>query len=320
MKMKLPSFAAAALTLLFAGGPVACAGEKPPLPKVKHMIDTHIHIFDTEREGGVPWPQEEDTILYRPHLPEEFKRVSRPSGLTGVVVVEASKYLKDNDWVLDLVAEDEFFVALVGRVLLDREDFEEQLVKLAQDRRFVGIRTHLSPEMAAVKEVSPLLLKNLRVLAKHKIALDVLCGDGGPDSVAKIDQLAGMVPDLHIVVNHVFGYRIDGSAAAAEWVAAVEKLAARRNVWCKVSGLYQRSIPQPAPVDIEHYRPVIDVLWKNLGPERLVFGSNWPCTRRVGDFDGYVRMVNSYFSEKGQDACERYFWENATEAYRLRVK
>lgn len=308
------------LVLFFATTTLVFADEKHPLPKVTHMIDTHIHIYDTAREGGVPWPHEHDTVLYRPHMPEEFKRVSQPSGLTGVVVVEASKYLKDNAWVLDLVKGDDYFVALVGRLLLDREDFEEEIIKLAKDPRFVGIRTHLSPEQAAAKELDPLYLKNLRILAKHELTLDVLCGDGGPNTANKVNQIAGAVPDLHIVVNHVFGYRIDGTAPTPEWVGAIEKLSGRRNVWCKVSGLYQRSIPQPAPVDIAHYRPIIDVLWKSLGQDRLVFGTNWPCTRRVGDFDGYVRMVNSYFSDKGQEASEQYFWKNANEAYRLKIK
>ena len=70
---------------------------------------------------------------------------------------------------------------------------------------------------------------------------------------------------------------------------------------------------------IDHYRSVLDVLWKNLGAERLIFGSNWPCTRNSGDYTSFVKLVNGYFSAKGQEACERYFWKNAAEAYRLKL-
>ena len=88
------------------------ADENRSLPKVKHMIDTHIHLYDTSRDGGVPWPPEEDTVLYKPHLPKEFQNESKKSGLTGVIIVEASHLLKDNKWVLKLVNGNDFFVRL----------------------------------------------------------------------------------------------------------------------------------------------------------------------------------------------------------------
>ena len=101
------------------------------------------------------------------------------------------------------------------------------------------------------------------------------------------------------------GYDFDGGEANPEWVKAVEKMAENKNVWCKISGLYQRSQQQPAPKEIGFYRPVLDVLWKNLGAERLVFGSNWPCTKATGDYESFVRVMKAYFAEKGQEASER---------------
>ncbi|MGI9239796.1 MAG: amidohydrolase family protein, partial [Verrucomicrobiales bacterium] len=62
------------------------ADDQRPLPEVEHMIDTHIHLYDTTRENGVPWPPADDKVLYKPHLPAEFKKVSQPAGLTGVVI------------------------------------------------------------------------------------------------------------------------------------------------------------------------------------------------------------------------------------------
>ena len=117
----------------------------------------------------------------------------------------------------------------------------------------------------------------------------------------------------------MIGYDFDGKEANPEWVRAVEQLGQNKNVWCKVSGLYQRSVKQPAPHNIAHYRSVLDALWKNLGAERLIYGSNWPCTKNSGDYTSFVKLVNEYFSAKGQEACERYFWKNASEAYQLKL-
>ena len=293
------------------------ADDQRPLPEVKHMIDTHIHLYDTTRENGVPWPPADDKILYKPHLPAEFKKVSEPTGVTGVVIVEASDRPEDNRWILDLVSGDDYFVALVGNVDPYSDEFEAKIKDLKSDKRFVGVRARNGKNKKAIDFTDEKALSSFRTLAKNQLSLDILVNGGGVDAVAQVDQLARAIPDLHIIVDHVLGYDFDGEPANPKWVAAVESLAQNKNVWCKISGLYQRSIPQPAPHAIEHYRSVIDVLWKNLGQERLVFGSNWPCTKNSGDYASFVKLVNEYFSNKGQGACERYFWKNASEAYRL---
>jgi len=289
------------------------------LPKVKHMIDTHIHLYDTTRESGVPWPPQDDTVLYKPHLPDEFKAVSKPVGLTGVIVVEASDRPEDNQWVLDLVKDDEFFVALVGNIDPYEPDFEERLANLQKDPRVVGLRLRNGRQRKAIDYTDPKLLQSLRAVAQAGLSVDLLLNGAGVEAVKKADQLARTIPELRIVIDHVIGYDFDGRSVPADWIAAVEKLGENKNVWCKVSGLYQRSVPQPAPKTLSHYEEVLEVLWKNLGPERLVFGSNWPCTKKSGDYTSYVKLVNQYFSKKGDNASERYFWMNAVEAYRLKL-
>jgi L-fuconolactonase len=308
----LPTIALIHLALI-----LTAAADERPLPSVKHMLDTHIHLYDTTREKGVPWPPADDKVLYKPHLPAEFKKVSKPTGLTGVVIVEASDRLEDNRWALDLVADDDYFVALVGNVDPYSDDFETQIGRLKSDKRFVGVRARNSKTKKKIDFTDETVLASFRTLAKNGLSVDILANGGGVPVVKEIDQLARAIPELRIVVNHVLGYDFDGKATNPEWVAAVEKLAKNKNVWCKISGLYQRSVTQPAPHSIDYYRSVLDVLWENLGEERLVFGSNWPCTKNSGDYDSSVRLVNEYFSAKGQVACERYFWKNASEAYQL---
>ena len=121
-------------------------------------------------------------------------------------------------------------------------------------------------------------------------------------------------------MDHVLGFDINGKPPGADWLDAVKELAACPNVFCKVSGLYQRCVQQPAPADIDHYRTVLDPLWENFGQSRLIYGSNWPCTKKSGDYKSFVTLVHTYFAEKGQDAMEAYFWKNAATAYRLPLK
>ena len=99
----------ASLTIALLGAEVGKAqaqrgADKPiSFKPVKHVIDTHLHVYDTRREKGVPWPPRNDKVLYKPHLPEEYKRLAKAAGVTGAVIVEASDQLEDNRWVLDRV-------------------------------------------------------------------------------------------------------------------------------------------------------------------------------------------------------------------------
>ncbi len=299
---------------------VCFAAEKPAesdFPKVKHMIDTHIHLYDPGRPNGITWPKKNDKVLYKPHLPAEFKKVSSASGLTGVVIVEASKRLEDNKWILDLVADDDYFVGLVGNVDPYSKNFKKEIRRLRKDKRFVGIRAR---NTKPIDYTDTTVLKSFTYLAKKNMSLDFLCNGKGMNGVKEIDAVARAVPDLTIVANHVLGYNIDGKMPEAEWVKAVERLAENENVYCKISGLYQRCLQQPAPQDKEHYRSLLDVLYKNFGQKRVIFGSNWPCTKNTDDYSSFVKLVNSYFVEKGPEACEDYFWRNASTAYGLGLK
>src|SRR3954466_9628238 len=74
--------------------------------KALAIVDTHTHFYDPRRPGGVPWPPESDKLLYRPVLPADYLALARPLGIVGTVVVEASPRVADNDWLLELAAQE----------------------------------------------------------------------------------------------------------------------------------------------------------------------------------------------------------------------
>ncbi len=300
------------LILTFTLGILPVAAEE--LAPVKHRIDTHIHLYDTTRDVEMSWPPKNDKVLYKPHLPGEYSRVAKAAGVTGVVIVEASNHFEDNKWVLDLVKGDPFYLGLVGNVDVTDNNFEQQLLQLKKDKRFVGVRPR-GPK--PIDYSDELVRANLRTLAKHDLAMDYLTNGGGIPGIQTIDRVARAIPNLRIIVNHCLGYNFDGKPPSQAWVKAVERLAANPNVYCKISGLYQRSVPQPAPQDPDHYRAVLEVLWKHFGKDRLVYGSNWPVTKRTGSYASYLKLVDRFISEKGQDAREHYYWKNAAAAYKL---
>jgi L-fuconolactonase len=268
-------------------------------PEVKHFIDTHIHLYDTTRPKGVPWPPKDDTVLYKPFLRKDFNRAAKPAGVTGVVIVEASNRPEDNQWVLDHVKDDKFYIALVGNLDMTAADFSAQLDELRKDKRVVGLRLRPAPKWDSNNRN---LIASAKAMAERNLTLDVLIGTV---SVADCDYIARQVPELTIVANHALGYKVDGGPPRAKWAAQATSLAKNPNVYCKISGLYQRCIKQPASRDINHYKTVLDFLYKQFGPKRLIYGSNWPCTVRSGDYASFVTLVDSYFAPKTSEVLSR---------------
>src|ERR1039458_2180432 len=99
------------------------AAQTPPIP----VIDTHIHLFDVSRPQGVPWPPKDNAVLYKTALPERYRKLATPLGVVGAIEVEASPWLEDNQWVLDVAAKDKILVGMVGDIEPGTPDFRKNL-------------------------------------------------------------------------------------------------------------------------------------------------------------------------------------------------
>jgi L-fuconolactonase len=278
------------------------------------IIDTHIHLYDTTRPQGLPWPPKDDEVLYRPVLTEHFDKVSDENGINATVIVEASKWIPDNQWVLDLVKHDpNRYIGLVGSLEIGTPDFKKHLTKLSKDGRFVGIRMRERPGGDSFFE-NEAVWSDLQLLSDRNQTLDVLMFQYSLDDV---DMISKRLPKLKILINHVAGADIEGKPADPKWIAAVQKVAKNPNVNCKISGLFQQSHRQPSPRNLSFYKPELDVLWEAFGEDRLIYGSNWPVTMRGGTYGEYLAVVKNFFANKSRTAQEKFFFKNALKFYGL---
>ena len=100
------------------------------------IIDTHIHLFDPTRPQGVPWPEKTDAVLYKPALTDRYRKIAVPLGITGAIEVEASPWLEDNQWVLDIAARDPIIVGTVGDLEPGKPDFGKHLDRFHRNPLF----------------------------------------------------------------------------------------------------------------------------------------------------------------------------------------
>lgn len=274
------------------------------------IIDTHTHSYDPTRPEGVPWPNPGDEVLYRRVLPEDYKALAAPQGVSGTIVVEASEWLEDNQWILDLAAKEPFIVGFVGNLQPGAKDFGSNLERFSANPLFRGIR----PRGANIKNFKKdAFLADIEKLAAKDLEIDLLVR---PEGLPDVAFLASSIPELRIVINHIAGVRIDGKLPDPKWTEGIQMAAEYPNVYCKVSALVESAKESPAPDDVGYYTPTLDVLWEAFGEDHLVYGSNWPVSERFADYATVQRIVMEYFRTKGQEATEKYFWKNAKAAYK----
>jgi predicted TIM-barrel fold metal-dependent hydrolase len=279
------------------------------------IIDTHIHLFDPRRRQGVPWPDKDDAILYRPALPDRFRTVTTTLGIVGAIEVECSNWLEDNQWVLDIAAKDTFIVGTVGNLEPGKPDFRKHLERFHQNRLFRGIRygnlwgRNLGEQISKREFIS-----DLEALADAGLELDTANPD--PALISDVVKLTDKIPRLRVVIDHLPQLQPPvESRALNTFQANLRELGKRPQVYVKVSEVLLR-VGGKVPDDLNFYQPRLDELWEVFGQDRLIYGSDWPNSDHWGPYQQVLGVVRDYFTNKGAAVAEKFFWKNSAAAYR----
>src|SRR5438094_2548867 len=186
----------------------AVLGQAASLP----IIDTHIHLFDPTRPQGVPWPAKDNKVLYQPALPDRYRKIAVPLGIVGAIEVEASPWLEDNQWVLDVAAKDTIVVGTVGDLEPGKPEFRKHLERFHRNPLFRGIRYgNLWGRNMATELSKPEFIADIKALADAGLELDT--ANQNPALIADVIRLTDRVPNLRVVIDHLL--RIDLPADAA---------------------------------------------------------------------------------------------------------
>ncbi len=298
-----------------AGGATALLPMHAQPAAPSKIIDTHVHFYDPTRPQGVPWPPKEQKLLYRPVLPPELLRIVKPLGVTGVIEVEASPLVEDNQWVLDLAEKYPIIIATVGHLEPEAPDFAKQLERFHRNPRFRGIRCgNLWNKDLSARVSNAKFIDGLKLLAQANLEMD----SANPNAalLAAIVHLTDKIHNLRVVIDHL---PIDSPADAGQrrqLEDSYRELAKRPKVYIKVSAVPRR-VNGRVVEETSYYRPALDQLWELFGVDRLVYGSNWPVSNLIAPYEVAFKIVKEYFASKGQEASEKYFWRNAEKAYGL---
>ena len=283
---------------------------QPVLP----IVDTHTHFYDPTRPQGVPWPGK-GSHLYRRVFPDDWAQLAAPLGVTSAIAVEASTWIEDNQWLLDLAQRDPRIAGVVGNLDPLAANFTTNLRRFAQTPGFLGLRNERTCTGREPLLEDPGLRAAMKQMADLGLSLDL--NTDAAVNVAFPAALARMVPGLPLILNHLGGTR-DPQRPSDAWKNGIRLLGKHPSVFCKISGLLEPNTadPGPAPQDTGYYAPVLEHLWECFGEDRLLYGSNWPVSHTGTSHAALFRVVQEFFRGKSAGAEEKAFVKNARAAYR----
>jgi L-fuconolactonase len=297
-----------------AGGLVADETARAFAPVIP-IIDTHIHLFDPTRAGGVPWPEKTDTAIYKTTLPDRYQSMAAPLGVVGAIVVEASPLVSDNDWVLRVAAKHPIIVGLVGDLVPGTPDYAKELDRLHANPLFLGIRCGNIWDRDLSTDIDkPGFLPDLKLLAQRGLTLD----SANPDMklLQAIARVSHMVPQLRIVIDHLPSMKVP--TEPGEYWRLLHELAQNKNVFVKLSEV--EALRSELGAGPGFYKDTLDGLWNVFDEDHVLYASDWPNSDHHATYLKTITILRDYASTKSRRAQEKFFAKNSYAAYRWRSR
>jgi len=273
-------------------------------------IDAHQHFWALER-GDYSWLTPELAAIYRDFGPEDLAPMLAEHGVEGTILVQAAPTVAETEYMLSLAAQNAFIKGVVGWVDFEAPSAADQIATLAKDTALVGLR----PMIQTIENVDWMLRRDLTPAFDAVIAQDLTFDALTlPQHLPNLLRLLGRHPDMRVVIDHA-SKPVIRAGERAEWAADMGRLAAETSAFCKLSGMITEAATDWT---VEDLRPYVDVLLEQFGPDRLIWGSDWPVCTLAGSYAQWVEATASLLDSLQPQEKTAILGGTAARAYTLR--
>lgn len=277
-------------------------------------IDAHQHFWrlDQPRPFDYAWLDAPPLApIRRDYLPEHLEPQLAAAGVDRTVFVQTQHHLDENRWALELAARNPFIAGVVGWVDLASPECERQLLEFKSHPKFVGVRHVTQDEPDDDFIVREPVLRGLQVLERHDVPFDLLFY---VKHLRHVPALAARLPRLRMAIDHLSKPHIK-ERRLDDWLPHFEAAARFPNVYCKLSGMITEADWRRWTA--EDLKPYVGAALECFGPERLMFGSDWPVCELAGTYGQVHRALVDALGPLSPGERARIFGETAREFYRL---
>ena len=245
------------------------------------IIDAHHHVWRLSR-GDYDWPTP-GMAIHRDYGLDDLNRVR--GDVSATILVQTTSTDAETDFMLAVAASSAGLVrGVVGWTDLRAPGAAARIGMLASRPPLVGLRPMLQnlldPAWILRDDVSP----GLDAMTRSGLTLDLLIL---PHQLALVPILADAHPALPMVIDHAAKPRV-AAGLFQPWADDIARAARAPNVFCKLSGLVTEASTDWA---VEHLCPYVDHLLAVFGPERLMWGSDWPVVELAGGYGAWIQAT-----------------------------
>jgi len=273
-------------------------------------LDSHHHFwnYDPLQHG---WMNDDMRALRRDFLPPDLKHEIDAAGIDGAVTVQARQSLEETDWLLALAKENDFIRGVVGWVPLTQPNVKDDLVRFADKPKLKAVRHVIQDEPDQDYILRDDFNCGIEALGDFGLAYDILIFERHlPQTVRFVDRH----PTLVFILDHVAKPGIKENLLSP-WQENISQLAERDNVYCKLSGMATEADYRQWTE--EQLTPYMEIVLDAFGPERLMFGSDWPVCLVACGYKRWLAVVQRFISKLSAAEQEAIIGGTAVDAYRL---
>ena len=272
-------------------------------------IDCHQHFL---KPGQVSYCwMKPDMPLAKDFLPSDLKPWLDKQNVQKTILVEAADSEKENEFMFQLADENDFIGGIVIWLDIESPSFADDLERYLKIPKFVGVRPMIESIDDERWMLRPAVKKSFGKLQEQNVCFDFLTH---PKHLPYALQILDEFPELRAVINHISKPPIKGGVLSP-WAELIEKAAAHENVFCKLSGMITEADHQVwKPADLA---PYVKHILKVFGPQRCMFGSDWPVCLLAGTYDDVVEALCQNISDLSPQEIEDIFRGTASRFYRI---
>jgi L-fuconolactonase len=280
-------------------------------PGTGGIVDSHHHIWDPAKrphEWLVALPS-----LNRPFDLSQLEQVATPLGVSATVLVQVLNDPAETEEFLALASASEFIAGVIGWVDLTDPGVGETLARLAElpgGDKLVGVRhlVHNEPDPDWLRRHE--VRRGVRAVSESGGAFDLLVSTR--ELPAAVD-LAEHLEDATLVIDHMAKPEIAASTWEP-WNSLIGQLARSESVVCKISGLVTEAGLGWSTAVI---RPYVERVVELFGPNRLLFGSDWPVCTAVASYDQVLSLVRDLVAPLVGQEIDAFFGGTTRRIYKL---
>ncbi len=274
-------------------------------------IDAHQHYWHPLR-GDYDWMPMDNAVLARPYGPADLAPHLKAHGIARTVLVQAAATVQETEYMLGIADATPSVAGVVGWIDFDQPADLHHLQRLARHPKFLGVR----PMIQDIPDDNWMLRDEVQwgyqAVIDNDLTFDAL---GFPRHLANFHTLLARYPDMRVVIDHCMKPQIRTHSPEdfAYWADGMSALAKQTRATCKLSGI----VTEADGWTLDALRPYADHVLSVFGPDRVMWGSDWPVCQLEASYDDWREAARELTAHLSSDDRDMVFGGTAARFYRI---